>query len=118
MTKGKTLYYEAIFFKEFRQLVKLLRRQCGVSLEGIRVGVAYPMPSKKKITQPKNLGPSATIQNCHIEGPVTNVTFDAPTIEAVKTVAEALQINAEALRNLTKVFDTQGVKVEAMIKIG
>lgn len=45
------------------------------------------------------------------------MNFDASTVEAVKVVAEGLRLNAEALLNLTKVFNIQGI-TSPMVQIG
>jgi len=50
--------------------------------------------------------PTYSIQNCNFAG----VQWDAKAVEAVQTVAEALL-------NLTRLFRSQDVNIETMIKV-
>jgi hypothetical protein len=66
----------------------------------------------KKTTAPKQT--TATITNCQFK---QEMNFDASTVDAVKVVAEGLRLNAEALLNLTKIFNIQGI-TSPMVQIG
>lgn len=54
-----------------------------------------------------------TVKDCQFYG----IKWDAQSIESVKIVAQALQTNAEALKNLTTVFTSQNINVECLLKI-
>ena len=65
------------------------------------------------MTKKKSL-PSVTISGNEF----CAVKWDATAVEAVKTVAEGLRVNAQALCNLSELFKSQNVQIETMLKIG
>lgn len=65
------------------------------------------MKRKKTGQSPPAPQPQYTIENCNFAG----VHWDAKAVEAVQTVANALL-------NLTRLFESQEVKVDTMVRIG
>jgi hypothetical protein len=45
------------------------------------------------------------------------VKFNKQSLVTINTVAEALLINAEALKELSKVFTSQHIQIDAMLKV-
>lgn len=69
--------------------------------------------NKKAKRKPENER-GITIRDCKFVG----VEYDKPTVEILGVIANALQTNANALNNLSKVFTGSGIQIGCIMKIG